>query len=59
MRGFQCIGGGNAPAHTELPHVALGDALKGASPGLDKGVHAFISLVSSLHCVGKCVAWIQ
>ena len=43
----------------ELPHVGLGDAPKGTSPGLGRGVHAFFCLVSGLQCVGKCVAWIQ
>ena len=43
----------------ELLDAGLGEALKGALRGLGRGVHAFFCVVSSLHCVGKCVAWIQ
>ena len=46
-------------APTELPDAGPGDAVKVTSPGLGGGVHAFFCLVSGLHCVGKCVAWIQ
>ena len=51
--------GRQCAAPNELPDTGLGDAPKGASPGLGGGMHAFSCLVFGLQCVGKCVAWIQ
>ena len=51
--GRQCTG------PNELLDAGLGNVLKGASPGLGRGVHAFYCLVSGLQYVGKRVAWIQ
>ena len=43
----------------QLPNVELGDALKGASPGIGVGVHGCLYVISGLQCVGKCDAWIK
>ena len=41
------------------PHVGLGDALKGASPGLGEGLNVVFCLVSGASCVGKRVAGVK
>ena len=51
--------GQQCAALNELPGAGPGDAPKGTSPSLARGMHAFFCLVSSLLCVGKRVAWIQ
>ena len=44
---------------TKLPNGGPGDAPKGASPGLGRGVHSFSCLVSGWQFVKKRDGWIK
>ena len=51
--------GRQCAAPDALPDVGLGGALKGASPGLGRGLNAIFCLVSGASSVGKRVAGVK